>query len=54
MRRLNFAVDGEHRDPADVAHEFLDQTRRKTTETQRHRDEVNGEETTEARRDGGT
>jgi len=24
MRRMNFAVDGAHRDPAAVVHEFLD------------------------------
>jgi glycine betaine/choline ABC-type transport system substrate-binding protein len=23
MRRLNYAVDGEHRDPAEVVREFL-------------------------------
>ena len=54
MRRMNYAVDGEHRAPADVAREFLDQTKRTTTETQRHRDGRNGAEATEARRHGGT
>ena len=53
MRRLNLAVDGEHRDPADVAREFLHQTKRITTETQRHRDDWKGTETTEARKHGG-
>ena len=53
MRRLNLAVDGEHRDPTDVAREFLHQTKRITTETQRHRDDWKGTETTEARKHGG-
>jgi glycine betaine/choline ABC-type transport system substrate-binding protein len=24
MQKLNYALDGEHRDPKDVAHEFLE------------------------------